>query len=205
MVTSLRRTVTTTAFSDGWPSHHATLHRRWLTEKCRSIHVQCGICPPLRTRFSPKKFQSLNVFFFFLKAFLKIRMRKGVMTMIFGDEKQIRLLVLESSGKQNGLSPPLSFFFLLPFIVSTLYFQKLKIHLLSVLVCAPHYPFLFAPTLLPRWNSGMTTKTKSCRGGHAGSALCGRCLSSIPEMYVSPFTILFCFFVLFLGLQIYLK
>ena len=45
---------------------------------------------PFRTRFSPKKFQSLNVFFFlcvFLKAFLKIRMQKGVMKMIFGDEK----------------------------------------------------------------------------------------------------------------------
>ena len=94
---------------------------------------------------------------------------------------------------------PLSFFFLLPFIVSTLYFQKFKIHPLSVLVCAPHSPFLFAPTLLPRWNSGMTTKTKSCRGGHAESALCGRCLSSIPEMYVSPFTILLCFFFFFFG------
>ena len=92
---------------------------------------------------------------------------------------------------------PLSFFFLLPFIVSTLYFQKFKIHPLSVLVCAPHYPFLFSPTLLPRWNSGMTTKTKSCRGGHAGPASYGRCLSSIPEMYVSPFTILLCFFFFF--------
>ena len=46
---------------------------------------------PLGTGFSPKKFQSQNVFFFFflcfLKAFLKIRMQKGVMKMIFGDEK----------------------------------------------------------------------------------------------------------------------
>ena len=87
--------------------------------------------------------------------------------------------------------------FLLPFIVSTLYFQKFKIHPLFVLVCAPHYPFLFSPTLLPRWNSGMTTKTKSCREGHAGPASYGRCLSSIPEMYVSPFTILLCFFFFF--------
>ena len=37
-------------------------------------------------------------------------MQRGVMKMIFGDEKQIRLLVLESSGKQNGLSPPPLFF-----------------------------------------------------------------------------------------------
>ena len=57
-------------------------------------------------------------------------------------------------------SPPLFFFFFPPFMDSTLYFKKFKIHPLSILVCAPHCPFLFAHTLLPRWNSGMTTKTK---------------------------------------------
>ena len=56
---------------------------------------------PFKTEFSPKKFQSLNVvvvvvvfffffffFLFFLKFFLKIRMQRGVMKMIFGDEKK---------------------------------------------------------------------------------------------------------------------
>ena len=76
------------------------------------------------------------------------------------------LLVLETSEKQkNGL--PIFLFSLLfpivisrPFMVSTLYFQKFKIHPLSVFVCAPHCPFLFAHTLLACWNSGMATKTK---------------------------------------------
>ena len=55
---------------------------------------------PFKTEFSPKKFQSLNVvvvvFFFFLcflKFFLKIRMQRGVMKMIFGDEKKMGLNV----------------------------------------------------------------------------------------------------------------
>ena len=45
---------------------------------------------PLGTGFSPKKFQSLNVFFFFLcflKDFFENWNAKGVMKMIFGDEK----------------------------------------------------------------------------------------------------------------------
>ena len=55
---------------------------------------------PFKTEFSPKKFQSLNVvvvvFFFFLcflKFFLKIRMQRGVMKMIFGDKKKMGLNV----------------------------------------------------------------------------------------------------------------
>ena len=46
---------------------------------------------PLKTGFSPKKFQSLNVFFFwcFFESFLKIIMQRGVMRMILGDEEKI--------------------------------------------------------------------------------------------------------------------
>ena len=38
---------------------------------------------PLKTGFSPKKFQSLNVFFF-----LKIIMQRDVVKMILGDERR---------------------------------------------------------------------------------------------------------------------
>ena len=49
---------------------------------------------PLKTGFSPKKFQSLNVFFFFFfwcffESFLKIIMQRGVMRMILGDKEKI--------------------------------------------------------------------------------------------------------------------
>ena len=167
MVTPLRRTGTTMTFFDGWSSHHATLHQRWLTERCWTSCVQCGICPPSWPSFLPRNF-NLSMFFCFcfLKAFLKIRMQRGLMKMIF---------------------PPLfSLFF--PYMVSTPSFQNSKsTHLVSVFCL--HTP-------LPCWNSGMTTKTKIVQvrpWGHVGPALCGRCLSSVPKMYVSPFTILFCF------------
>ena len=170
MVTPLRRTATTTALSDGWPSHHVILHRQWLTEKCWNICVQCGICPPSGPGFLPRNF-NLSMFFFcvFLKAFLKIRMqKKGVMKMIFLElrNRSAPLFLNPVENKMVSLFFPLpssSFFFFFfsllllffrHYMVSTPSFQNFKIHPLSV--CA----FLFAP-YCPGWNSEMTTRQKN--------------------------------------------
>ena len=54
---------------DGWSSHHATLHRRWLTERRWTSRVQYGICSPLGPGFLPRNF-NLSMFFWFLFCFV---------------------------------------------------------------------------------------------------------------------------------------
>ena len=63
---------------DGWSSHHATLHRRWLTERRWTSRVQYGICSPLGPGFLPRNF-NLSMFFWFLffwKLFWKLECKE---------------------------------------------------------------------------------------------------------------------------------
>jgi len=156
MVSPLRWTAVTTVLSDGWPSHHAILHRQWLTEKCWNTCVQCEICPPSGPGLLPRNF-NLSMFSFcvFLKAFLKIRMqKKSVLKMIFFLELRNRsapLFLNPMENKKNGLS--------------------LFLPLFKILKSTRYQSVCFCLHPLPGWNSRMTTKTKkSCSSGHVGLA-----------------------------------
>ena len=179
MVTPLRRTATTTALSDGWPSHHVILHRQWLTEKCWNICVQCGICPPSGPGFLPRNF-NLSMFFFcvFLKAFLKIRMqKKGVMKMIFLELRN-RSAPLFLNPVENKM---VSLFFPLPSSSFSFFFSPSYCYF-SVLIWSPlplfkilkstryqSMRFCLHPTAwLEQWNDNQDKK--SCSSGHAGLA-----------------------------------
>ena len=154
MVIPLRRTMTTTMFSDGWSSYHTTLHRWWLIERCWTSHVQCGICPPSGPGFLPRNF-NLSMFFWFLffwKFFWKLECKEVSWKKCF--EMRSRW-VYPSSGIQweNKSSPCFSFFSFyfvpptfLPFF--SLYglhslFSKFKIHTPTI-----HFLFAHPPALL---------------------------------------------------------
>ena len=156
---------------------------------------------PLRTGFTPKKFQSLNVFLLcFLKAFLKIRMqKKGFLKMIFLElRNRSAPLFLNPMENKKMVSP----FFPLP---SFFFFSSPSVVIFPILIWSPlplfkilkstryqSVRFCLHPTArLEQWTENQDKK--SCSSGHAGLASCGRRLSTVPKTHVSPFSFILSF------------